>query len=118
MIARLLALLAVLALAVSPLNAAAATSTCAHMEDTATAAASPDGAMADMPCCDPDDAAPAMDPACAAACLAMAGVVADLPERFSAGRPAEAWSRYELPPTRILPDHPPSPLERPPRSIA
>lgn len=116
MISRLLALLAVLALAVSPLNAAAATTACAHMDEAATVAA--DGvAMAEMPCCDPDSA-PAMDPACAAACFAMAGVVANLPATVSLGLPAEAWSPYVLASARILRDRAPPPLERPPRSVA
>ena len=118
MIARLLAFLAVLALAVSPLNAAAATTACAHMDEAAVATAAPDGAaLAEMPCCDPDSA-PAMDPACAAACLAMAGVVANLPATVSVGLPAEAWSPYVVASARILRDRPPPPLERPPRSVA
>lgn len=119
MIARLLALFAVLALALSPLNAAAAADACAHMEQTAAAAQPADAAsaMADMPCCDPDPSAP-MDPGCAAACVAMAGVVADLPQPVATESRAQAWARYAPPATRIWRDHPPSRLERPPRAGA
>lgn len=119
MIARLLALLAALALALSPLNAAAAATTCAHMEQTAPAAEPADqaSAMADMPCCDPDPSAP-MDTGCAAACMAMAGVVADLPQAVATEARTQAWARYVPAATRVLRDHPPSRLERPPRAGA
>lgn len=119
MIARLLALFAVLALALSPLNAAAATSACAHMEQTPAAAEPANAAseMAYMPCCDPDPSAP-MDPGCAAACVAMAGVVADLPQAVATESRSQAWARYVPAATRVLRDHPPSRLERPPRAGA
>lgn len=117
MIARLLALLAVLALALSPLNAVAATRACEHM-DTAAVAGPADGAsMADMPCCDPDPFAP-MDPACAAKCVVMAGVVADLPTPLGVDRPAATWTVYAVPAAQSLHPHPPPPLERPPRPLA
>jgi hypothetical protein len=119
MIARLLALLAALALIFSPLNAAAAADACAHMEQTPAAAESANAAsaMADMPCCDPDPSAP-MDSGCAAACVAMAGAVADLPQAVAAESRAQAWARYVPAATRVLRDHPPSRLERPPRTGA
>ncbi|TAJ71731.1 MAG: hypothetical protein EPO51_11410 [Phenylobacterium sp.] len=109
MIARLFALLAVLALALSPLNAAAAARACEHMDAAA--------AMADMPCCDPDPSAP-MDPACAAKCVVMAGVVADLPTSLVVDRPAATWTAYAVPGAQLLHAHPPPPLERPPRPLA
>jgi len=114
MMPRLLALLAALALTFSPLNAAAAAEACAHMEQAA-ATAEPASAMADMPCCDPDPSAP-MAPGCAAACVAMAGVAVDLPQAIATESRAQAWARYAAPATRVLRDHPPSRLERPPRA--
>lgn len=115
MIPRLFALFAVLALAVSPLNAAAATVACEHMH--AVAGPADGAAMADMPCCDPDPSAP-MDVACAAKCVVMAGVVAALPTPLAVDRPAATWTAYALPPTRFVHAHPPPPLERPPRPLA
>lgn len=115
MIPRLFALFAVLALALSPLNAAAATVACEHMH--AVAGPADGAAMADMPCCDPDPSAP-MDAACAAKCVVMAGVVADLPPRLVVDRPAATWTAYAMPPARFLRAHPPPPLDRPPRSLA
>ncbi|MBL8772403.1 MAG: hypothetical protein JNK30_13560 [Phenylobacterium sp.] len=117
MIARLFALLALLALALSPLNAVAATRACEHMDTVAVAASADGAAMAEMPCCDPDPFAP-MDPACAAKCVVMAGVVADLPTALVVERPAASWTSYASPCTLRLHAHPPPPLERPPRPLA
>lgn len=117
MIARLFALLAVLALALSPLNAVAATRACEHMDTVAVAASADGAAMADMPCCDPDPSAP-MDAACAAACVVMAGVVADLPAPLGVVGPAATWTAYAVAPAGFLHAHPPPPLERPPRPLA
>jgi len=114
MIARLFALFAVLALALSPLNAVAATRACEHMDAVAGASATDGVSMADMPCCDPDPST-AMDPACAAACVVMAGVVADLPARVVVGPLSAAWTRYAPTRTRFLDGQPPPRLERPPR---
>jgi len=117
MMPRLLALLAALALTFSPLNAAAAAEACAHMEPAAAPAADEASAMAAMPCCDPDTSAP-MDAACAAACVAMAGMAADLPQAVAVEPRGQAWARYVPLPTRVLRDHVPSRLKRPPRAIA
>lgn len=117
MIARLFALLAVLALALGPLNAVAATRACDHMDSVAAAGMADGASMADMPCCDPDPFAP-MDPACAAACVVMAGVAADLPAPLTVERLTITWARYAPPRTPRLDGSRPSPLERPPRALA
>lgn len=117
MIARLFALLAVLALALSPLNAAAAARACEHMDTIAVAGSAHGVAMPDMPCCDPDPFAP-MEPGCAAKCVVMAGVVADLPTPLVVERPAATWASYAVPRAPRLHAHPPPPLERPPRPLA
>lgn len=122
MIARLLALFAVLALALSPVNAAAAAGVCAHMSDGGEVGvmlqpqASAE-AMDVMPCCDPDPSS-TMDPACVATCVAMAGVVADLLQAITVKPPALARTPFVADRSCALPDRPPSRLERPPRPIA
>lgn len=117
MIARLFALLAVLTIALSPLNAAAAARACEHMDQAAAVEAQDGAAMADMPCCDPDQSGP-MDPACAAACIVMAGVTADLPFPPEVLRPGADRAAFPLARVRSFDGHPPPPLERPPRAHA
>ncbi|MDP3748193.1 MAG: hypothetical protein Q8Q88_14230 [Phenylobacterium sp.] len=122
MIARLLALFAVLALALSPVNAAAAPGACAHMPEGGEIAAMPHlqasaEAMDVMLCCDPDPSS-AMDPACVATCVAMAGVAADLPQAVAVKPRALARAPFVLARSGALPDRPPPRLERPPRPTA
>lgn len=122
MIARLLALFAVLALAVSPVNATAAASVCAHMSEGGEVAVMPHPpasaeAMDAMPCCDPDPSS-AMDPGCVATCVAMAGVVANLAQAVAVKPPALARTPFVVARSDALSDRPPPRLERPPRPTA
>ncbi len=128
MLARVLALVAILALLAGPVNAVAAAGGCVHMSEAAAAetpgmaiSAAPIAlgaeAMAEMPCCH-HDASTMLDLGCLAACAAMAGVVADLPQAPSVEPPA--YKRRAFPPARVTPlmSHPPPGLERPPRPTA
>lgn len=122
MIARLLALFAVLALALSPVNAAAAATVCGHMSEGGEVAAVPHlhavtEAMDAMPCCDPGSSN-AMDLACKAACVAMGGVVADLAKADIIELPPLVRPPYVVARSGALPDRPPPRLERPPRPTA
>lgn len=121
MVSRILALFAVLALLAAPLNAAAAQRACDHMEMMVAGPTVMPGMVADdgqpMPCCDPGPSH--TDQACLAACVVMAGVVADLPRPPRvAYLPAVVWTRFAEPPATALRTHPPPALERPPRSNA
>ncbi|TAJ68798.1 MAG: hypothetical protein EPO51_25025 [Phenylobacterium sp.] len=121
---RLLALLGVLALLVAPLNAGAAQRACTHLDmDPSGQMLSPEahaapavGDMADMQCCDPHGAK--RSDACIAACVVMAGVVADLPQPFSLPTPTVTGSRFEIAVDQAARPHPPPGVKRPPRPIA
>ena len=122
MISRLLALLAVLALLVSPLNAMAAQVSCDDMMAGDTTAA-PAAAMAAMdmqpggdPCCDHGNGQSGK--ACLHACITMAGACATLPSDI--GPAAVVWARFTTatPTATAARSHDPTAAERPPRSIA
>lgn len=121
MVSRILTLFAALALLAAPLNAAAAQRACDHMEMMgAGASAMPEMAADDgqpMPCCDPNPSH--TDQACLAACVVMAGVVADLPQPPPmAHLEAFVWTPFPEPPATALRAHPPPALERPPKTNA
>ena len=122
MLSRLLAILAVAALLVSPLNAAAAQMACDEMAMSPSAApasntmAMPDGGT--DPCCDPQSAPTKSPEGCLQACLVIAGMAATLPTPAPAV--AVAWVRFEPVIDRPLrpPSRAPPTDKRPPRSIA
>ena len=122
MLSRLLAILAVAALLVSPMNAVAAQMACDEMAMSATAplaadmVAMPDGAT--DPCCDPHKAPTKSPEGCLQACLVMGGMAAALPS--PAPVVAFAWVRFEPVVDRPLrpPSRAPPTVKRPPRSIA
>lgn len=122
MISRLLALLAVLALLATPLNAAAAQVSCdeSMASDTAADQASAMAAM-DMrpggdPCCDHGKGQAGK--ACLSACIAMAGACATLPADLAPA--AIAWVRFDIatPTAWAARSRDPPAAERPPKSIA
>lgn len=125
----ILALLAILGLLASPVTAAAARARCYSPAGDAMMRAAtaqmPAIALSDMqkagPCCEPgkDQAHKEHSRAeCAQLCAAMCGVTAALPDKVAAL--IAPPDRGPPPQARVasLKPHEPSPLERPPRSIA
>ena len=122
MISRLLALLAVLALLVSPLNAMAAQGSCGDMVAGDTVAA-PASSMAEMdmqpggvPCCDHGNGQSGK--ACLHACITMAGPHATLPSDIGPAAVVWVWFTTATPTATETRSHDPQVAERPPRSIA
>ena len=123
-----LALMAVLALLVSPVTAAAAQVACNQTDPTATSTMDMPGmpgmdqagvqkATAD-PCCDHGSKHPMDQKTCALACAASCAVTAALPGPVVCS--VLAFSAASLTPARSAAAHPyePSGLIRPPRSVA
>jgi hypothetical protein len=120
---RLLAFLAVLALVVSPLNAAAAREACARMTPQIMAMAdhgdAASKAVAADPCCDHGQKAPAdHDKTCAQACAAMCVPAAAIGQTHTAIVLAVVIQPPVAPPDVPLADRTPSPAQPPPRPIA
>jgi hypothetical protein len=119
MIARLLALLAVVALFAAPLNAAAAQAACDGMASGQMVMVSVDGgtATAPSPCCDPHKGAKHHDRSCLSNCVTMSGALAAL---ASPTPPVVvAWIRFDAAPLRAMAirAHDPPTLRRPPKQL-
>ncbi|MFI4964336.1 MAG: hypothetical protein ACHP9T_03120 [Caulobacterales bacterium] len=120
---RFLALIAALAVFVSPMTAVAAQAACrgdaaSGMADMPGMAQATPHEATGKPCCDPG-ASHKMDPrSCAQACAASCAVVAALPT--SAAIAAPAFMRISLSPGRpeAGQPHQPAGLKRPPKSMA
>ena len=120
-----LALMAVLALLVSPVTAAAAQVACdqagpaamASMDMPGVAEAAAQKSMAD-PCCDHGAKHPMDQKSCALACAASCAVTAALPGPVVGS--ILVFSTAQLTPARLAPAHPyePAGLIRPPKSMA
>lgn len=120
----LLALLAVLALLISPVTAAAAQVECAKGGPEAMAgmvmrmAQSSDGAQASHdPCCDESQKAPHDGKSCAQVCTALCATMATLPTS-EVLHPAIQPMRLVAAPANPLRTHAPPRDERPPKLIA